>query len=101
MPLKRMPSQGLFITYLNSCKGVRVVDYGDGLLDTLIGGKRTFIEPMLNGVRFADDRYIKYTAADRLSDALMEVSPAFVKRTYKEFINEDRNIGGGGSRRRS
>lgn len=87
MPLKRTPSKARFVTYLNSCKGVKVKDYGAGITDTLINGKRMFIEPMLNGVRFADDRYVKYTAADALSDALMEQSPAFVKRTYKEFIN--------------
>lgn len=89
MTFKRAPTKSHFIAYLNSCKGVQVVDYGDGFLDTIINGKRAFIEPLQMGARFPDDSYIRYVAVDSLSDALMGVSPAFIKRTYKEFVNED------------
>lgn len=87
MTFKRFPTKSLFIAYLNSCKGVRVVDYGDGFLDTIINGERAFIEPLHNGARFPDDKYIRYAAVDSLSDALMGVSPVFIKRTYKEYVN--------------
>ncbi len=86
---KGLVTRTRFLTYLNSCKGVKVVEYGGGLSEVFINGKRTFIEPMLAGVRFPDDRYIRYTSIDALSKALLEAAPAFVKRTYKEFLNEN------------